>query len=332
MTTRSVSRDIVDTLARLSGAPAVEDADLRGYSRWRAGGTARVAIEPVSAEATQACLSYLADKPFPKVIVGDGSNILFDDAGFDGVVIRIGAAQSAVQFDGEKVRAQAGIWVPQFVHRLCQRGLGGLEHAIGIPGTLGGLVVMNGGSRRLGVGRNLLQARGCDINGVPFERDHAACQFRYRGSTLQDDGLIILEADFAFTPVDRQALRRDMISIMVERRRKFPKNLPNCGSVFLSDPKMYDVVGPPGAAIERAGLKGLKLGDAQISPLHANFIVNLGAAKAGDILGLIHHIRTTVHQQTGFWMDAEVRHIAPDGRIRPAHEAAAKQASTAILA
>lgn len=313
-------------LERLSGGPVVEDADLRRYSRWRAGGKARLAVEPATTQGVRDVLAYLADTSLPRLVVGDGSNILFDDEGFDGVLVRVGQNLSGMRFDGPRVWAEAGVWVPRFVRLLGQRGLAGLEHAIGIPGTLGGLVVMNGGSRRLGVGANIVRARGCDRDGRPFERDHEACQFRYRGSTLQDDGLIILEADFAFTPTERSPLRKDMISIMVERRGKFPKDLPNCGSVFLSDPAMYNVVGPPGAAIERTGLKGLRLGDAQISPLHANFIVNLGAARSDDILGLIHMIRTRVHERTGFWMDCEVRHIAPDGRVRPAHEAAAERA------
>ncbi|CAN7416723.1 UDP-N-acetylmuramate dehydrogenase [Phenylobacterium sp. LjRoot219] len=309
-------------LTRLSGGPVVRDADLRPLSRWRIGGPAALFVEPTSVEAAIATLAYLADKPVPRVVIGDASNILFDDAGFHGVVIRIGRALSAMGIDGRRVHVQGGMWVPQLVRRLGQCGLGGLEHAIGIPGTVGGLIVMNGGSRRKGVGEQLVRARGCDGYGVPFERDHAACQFRYRGSTLQDDGLIILEAEFEFEQADPAFLRRDMISIMVERRGKFPKELPNCGSVFLSDPAMYDVVGPPGKAIETAGLKGRQWGKAQLSPRHANFIVNNGGATSVDVLALIRLARTTVHEQTGFWMDCEVRHIAPDGRVRPAHQAA----------
>ncbi len=324
MMTDSDLRALAGALETLGGAPVVRDADLRRYSRWRVGGRARIVVEPASSEGVRACLAYLADKPVPRIVIGDGSNILFDDAGFDGVVLRVGPALSRMRFDGPKVWAEAGVWVPRFVRLLGQKGLGGLEHAIGIPGTLGGLVVMNGGSRRLGVGLNLTKVRGCDPLGAPFERDHDACQFRYRGSTLQDDGLIVLDADFEFQPVERSPLRQDMISIMVERRGKFPKKLPNCGSVFLSDPAMYKIVGPPGAAIENVGLKGRAFGQAQFSPLHANFIVNNGGATSREILSLVHLARETVHSRTGFWMDCEVRHIAPDGRVRPAHEAAAE--------
>lgn len=327
----SVSAKVVTDLAKLSGAEPIINADLRCYSRWRAGGRAALVIEPVSAGHVRSCLSYLADKPIAKLVIGDGSNLLFDDDGFEGVLLRIGKNLSGMMINGLTARIEAGIWVPQMVRRLGAAGLKGLEHAIGIPGSLGGLIVMNGGSRRQGVGSNIVKVRGCDLQGQPFERDQKDCRFRYRGSTLQDDGLIILEADLKFEASEVEPLRREMIAIMHDRRNKFPKKLPNCGSVFLSDPAMYSVVGPPGAAIERTGLKGKRFGGAQISPLHANFIVNHGTAKAGDILALIHLARITVYEETGFWMDAEVRHVAPDGRIRQAHEAASDHAHGKIL-
>lgn len=322
-----IPAELIEDLTRLSGSKPVVNADLRRYSRWRAGGIAALIIEPISAQHVAACLAYLADKPLPRLVIGDGSNLLFDDGGFNGVLIRIGQNLSGMSVDGLTARVEAGAWVPKMVRRLGAAGLKGLEHAIGIPGSLGGLVVMNGGSRRLGIGRNIVTVRGCDLQGRMFERDHDACQFRYRGSTLQDDGLVILEAELKFERTEIAALRREMIAIMRDRRTKFPKHLPNCGSVFLSDPAMYDVVGPPGAAIERTGLKGRRVGGAQISPMHANFIVNLGSATSADILDLIHLARATVHDRTGFWMDAEVRHVSPDGRVRQAHEAAADRAA-----
>jgi len=323
---------VIADLEGFSGTAPIVDARLADYSRWRVGGRAAALIEPVSRRHVEACLAYLASRDLPNLVIGDGSNILFDDAGFDGVIVRVGPSMSKLMLDGGRVWAEAGIWVPRFVRLLGQRGLAGLEHAIGIPGTLGGLVIMNGGSRRLGVGRNIVRVGGCDLRGKPFERTGEECDFRYRGSTLQDDQLIVLDATFSFEQVERSPLRQDMISIMTERRNKFPKKLPNCGSVFLSDPAMYKIVGPPGAAIERAGLKGTARGGAQISPMHANFIVNNGNASSRDILGLIHLIRTTVHHQTGFWMDCEVRHVAPDGRVRPAHLPAAEAEEENALA
>jgi UDP-N-acetylmuramate dehydrogenase len=113
-----------------------------------------------------------------------------------------------------------------------------------------------------------------------------------------------------------------MRKTLSSRRKKFPRKFPNCGSVFVSNPKMYDLVGPPGFAIEKVGLKGLKKGNAQISELHANFIVNLGGASSNDVLYLIFQARKKVNESTNFWMDCEARYISPNGEICKAHEKA----------
>lgn len=304
-----------------------ENADLRLWARWRIGGPAACLVEPASAADVAVVMRRLADADVPVLVIGDGSNLLFDDAGFDGVVVRIGRNLSSVSFDGLRVRVEAGMWMPHFVRELGRHGLSGLEHAIGIPGTVGALVYMNGGSQRKGVGSNVVAVRGCDRQGRPFERSAEACAFSYRHSSLQDDDGVVLEVDFALSARDPGAMRREMVAILADRRRKFPKSLPNCGSVFLSNPSMYDVVGPPGAAIERVGLKGTRHGGAEISARHANFIVNLGGATSADVLELIRLARTRVHEATGFWMDCEVRHVAPNGVVVPAHVTAMGAAS-----
>lgn len=313
---------LAQQLASALSAPVQQNVDLRAHCWWRVGGTGRLLVEPRTANEVVTCLRILSGSDVPRLVIGDGSNLLFDDDGFSGVLVRIGRRLSGLRIDGLHVRAEAGHWVPRLVRDLGRHGLSGLEHAIGIPGTLGGLVMMNGGSQRKGVGSQVTAVRGCDLSGNPFEKPHSECRFRYRGSTLQDDGLIVLEADFEMASGDPATMRREMVAILADRRRKFPKSLPNCGSVFLSDPAMYATVGPPGAAIERVGLKGLRSGDAQISPLHANFIVNLGQARSVDILTLIRRARLDVHRATGFWMDCEVRYVSPDGRVVPAHVAA----------
>ncbi len=310
-----------DAVASICKGRVLRNVDLRRLSWWRIGGTGRLLVEPSGAAETQACLAALATTGIPVLVIGDGSNLLFDDAGFDGVIVRIGRSMSGMTIKGTDVSAEAGIWVPHFVGRLGRAGLTGLEHAIGIPGTLGGLVIMNGGSQRKSVGTQIRLVTGVDMSGQPFELAGAACSFRYRGSMLQDRGLIVMRTDFTLQRGEPERIRREMLAILGDRRRKFPKKQPQCGSVFLSDPAMYDKVGPPGAAIERLGMKGLRIGDAQISPMHANFFVNLGNAGSADMLALIRTARQRVHDATGFWMNCEVRHVAPDGQVRPAHTA-----------
>lgn len=294
------------------------DAPLSALSQWRIGGRASVVVSPATREQTAAVMAVLAKSDVPRLVIGGGSNLLFDDAGFDGVIVRIGSAMSRITVDGDVVSAEAGAWVPWFVRTALRHGLAGCEHAIGIPGTMGGLVLMNGGSQRKGIGEQLIDVTVADGEGAIRTLDHAACQFSYRHSALQTMDVVIVGARFRYAPGDPKALRKTALKILVDRSRKFPRKLPNCGSVFLSDPKMYDVVGPPGLAIERVGLKGARIGDAEISPMHANFIVNRGAARSADVLGLIQMAKSEVLSQTGFSMACEVRHVSPKGVVQPA--------------
>lgn len=294
---------------------------LATLSRWRIGGPADAVVTPRSPESLAKVLGWLRARALPFVIVGDGSNMLFDDAGFRGVVLRVGRAFGTFEARSDGfVRAGAGVWVPSFVRRLIDRGLAGAVHAIGIPGTLGGLVVMNGGSQRRGIGEHVTAVEALDAQGriVRFTREQL--DFAYRASALQKNGAVVLSVEFRFGTADPRSLRREAIEILAGRRAKFPKVRANCGSVFVSDPKLYSLIGPPGLAIEKAGLKGLSRGDAQFSPDHANFIVNNGHARSADVLALVAEARCRVHALTGIAMDAEVRHLDPYGRVRPAHE------------
>ena len=313
-----------DVLARLEGllspAEIATGVPLAGLGRWRIGGPADVVVTPRTAQALGRTLRAVAETGAPHIVIGDGSNLLFDDGGFRGVVVRVGRAFSGVRFGADGVvDAGAGLWMPSFVRRVIDAGLAGAVHAIGIPGTLGGLVTMNGGSQRRGIGENVVHVDALDRMGEPHRLDHRALEYGYRSSRLQRGDLVVVAARLRFAPGDRHAMRREAISILAARRAKFPKIRANCGSVFVSDPKLYSLMGPPGEAIERAGLKGLAIGDAQISPEHANFIVNNGRARAADVLALIRIARDRVAELSGIAMDAEVRHLAPDGTIRPAH-------------
>ena len=293
---------------------------LSTLGRWRIGGPADIVVTPSSAEALARTLQIVSDGKTRHLVIGDGSNLLFDDQGFRGVVIRVGRAFGGFeQRDGGIVDAGAGLWMPSFVRRLIDVGLAGAVHAIGIPGTLGGLVTMNGGSQRRGIGENIVYVDVLDRGGVAHRLDHAELEYSYRSSRLQRGDLVVVSARLRFAPGDSHAMRREAISILAARRAKFPKIRANCGSVFVSDPKLYALIGPPGEAIERAGLKGLAIGDAQISPEHANFIVNNGRARAADVLALIRLARRRVADLSGIAMDAEVRHLAPDGTVRAAH-------------
>jgi UDP-N-acetylmuramate dehydrogenase len=186
---------------------------------------------------------------------------------------------------------------------------------------------MNGGSNRRSILENVTAVELINKKGE-IEIEYADnLPFSYRTSPFQNDGRIVARVTLQLAKAERKIVRADMRKILASRRKKFPRKLPNCGSVFLSDPKMYDVIGPPGFAIEKVGLKGTQQGMAQISPLHANFIVNLGGASSDDVLFLIALARSEVFKNTQFLMDCEARYVSPNGDIIQAHVKADKDYS-----
>jgi UDP-N-acetylmuramate dehydrogenase len=270
------------------------DAPLADHNSWQIGGPADLLIEPETIAQVARVVSFARRHEIPLMVIGQGTNLLFDDSGLRGIVLKLGERFSRVEISGNKIVAEAGAWVPGLARKAMLAGLSGLEHTIGIPGTLGGLVLMN---------------------------NHDECAFSYRRSALQGSGAVVVKAELECEKQEPQCIRRLMLEDLRERRRKFPRKQPNCGSVFLSTSEMHASVGPPGKVIEDAGLKGVRIGKAEVSHQHANFIVNLGGATSEDVLSLIAHIRKVVHERIGFELSCEVRYVSPTGDIIPAHQA-----------
>lgn len=294
---------------------------LCNYTTWKIGGPADVLIEPSGIEGFVRLLEFIREKGIPYIVIGDGSNVLFADEGFRGAVIRIGRAMSRVTINGPRICAQAGIAVPRLARLAGAAGLCGIEHTSGIPGTLGGLAAMNGGSLRQSIGDVIERVQCVDESGRVIELAQGECDFSYRHSLFLSKPWIITDVVMKLRQEDRDEILGRMLHILRERRSKFPRRLPNCGSVFKSDAALHEKCGPPGWIIEQLGFKGFCVGGAQVSRQHANFIINTGHATAADILKLIDIIRKKAHERMGVWLECEVRYIYPDGRIVQAHEA-----------
>ena len=318
-------RELASELRARYGIDAVGRAvPLAMLGRWRIGGPADLVLTPRSGPMLAAMIGALRSAGARYVVIGDGSNMLFDDAGYRGAIVRIGRAMSGIRRVGEvELEAGAGAWVPAFVHRTIGWGLGGAVHAIGIPGSLGGLVAMNGGSQRRGIGERVVEVAVIDRDGTERRIAGQALGFGYRRSALQDSGCVVISARFRFERANPTALRREAIAMLAARRAKFPRVGANCGSVFVSDPALYATLGSPGVAIEATGLKGRAIGGARIAREHANFIVNEGGATARDVLALIALARNAVAARSGITMAAEVRFLPAYGIPVPAHEALA---------
>lgn len=310
-----LSRQDILLLQKLCPDGVTQDVDLASISRWRIGGRARLVVEPASVAQLAALRRFFHERRTAHIVIGLTTNLLFDDEGLDVPCLRIGSRMSKMQIDEWEIGAEAGTWVPALALAGMRAGLTGLEHTCGIPATLGGLIFMNGGSQRKGIGTNVVSVESVGPDGAIIHRAGDDCKFAYRYSVYQENDEVISSVRLRLGTASRASIRSTMRAILKDRSRKFPRKQPNCGSVFKSSPAMYDEVGPPGAVIERLGMKGLRCGGAQISPQHANFIVNTGGARSEDVLSLIAQISDRVFDETGFRMEAEARHILPDGSV-----------------
>lgn len=298
------------------------DIPLSKVSRWKIGGVADVVVTPRNVEELACLRKWIHEKSLPSVVIGATSNLLFADEGLRAIVIHIGAPLSDYAIDGCHVVAQTGIWVPKLARKAMLAGLGGLEHTCGIPGTLGGLIYMNGGSQRKGIGNNITYVKSVDERGGVIVREAHECHFSYRGSVFQTLNEIVVEVSLRLDRLrTKNNIRSDMLNIMRSRRKKFPQKLANCGSVFKSNPAMYEAFGAPGSLIEKFGLKGMSIGGASVSQHHANFIINTGGATASDVLRLIERMSLVVFKETGYRMDVEALYVSSMGEIMPADKA-----------
>ena len=299
---------------------ASRDVDLGAISQWRIGGLASLVLRPRSTSQISRLRAAMHDLGLHHMVIGQTSNLLFSDQGLAVPCLQVGPWFGEQTWHGDTVTVEAGAWVPGLARNIMQNSLTGAEHICGIPGTLGGLIVMNGGSQRRGIGENVVWVESVDAWGKIHRLSQAECGFDYRRSKFQTSDQVVTRACLRFEPGNRREIRAKMLSILADRRRKFPRKQPNCGSVFKSNPAHYSDYGPPGKIIENLGFKGRRRGDALVSPHHANFIVNSGAATARDVIGLIRDISNAVLQNTGHLMETEVIFVTPDGRMIPADQ------------
>jgi UDP-N-acetylmuramate dehydrogenase len=301
------------------------DAPLASLSTYRLGGRARAVIEPTSLATLSKARAQLHAGGWTEVLLGDGSNVLFDDAGLDGFAVRIGSALGAVRREGNVVIAEAGVAMARLARWTVKQGLAGLEDLAGVPGRLGGMVVMNGGCFRQKIGERVAAVTAVDRDGTLREFSGAECCFDYRHSRFLDEPgrWAIASVRLRLGAESPAVLAGRMLEILRERRARFPRYRlePNCGSVFKNLPEMHAAFGPPGRVVEETGCKGWREGGAMVSRQHANFITAGPGATTADVLRLIDRVRTAVRQRTGIDMQCEVRHVGCDGTIRPAHEA-----------
>ncbi|KEF42387.1 MAG: UDP-N-acetylenolpyruvoylglucosamine reductase [Cyanobium sp. CACIAM 14] len=281
---------------------------LREYTTWKVGGPAEWFAEPGDQEELIAHAAWAAGTGVPFRCIGAGSNLLIADAGLAGLTLCNRRLQgSRLDPDQGWVEAEAGEPIPTLARKAARSGLRGLEWAVGIPGTVGGAVVMNAGAQGGCTAEWLHSVRVLDPRRpkVPFELPASALDFAYRHSRLQEEPLLVLSARFRLEAGhDPAAVTARTSANLQSRTSTQPYQQPSCGSVFRNPEPLK-----AGRLIEALGLKGVSIGEAQVSPIHANFIVNTGAATAADIDALIRLVQERVLAARGIELHPEVKRL-----------------------
>lgn len=285
--------------------PVMADAPLAPYTSFRIGGPATLLAAPAECEDLKRALAFAAAEGLPVQVLGGGSNTLVRDGGFRGLAIRLDAFQR-LERRGDAVAAGAGVRVSRLLAFCCRHGLAGLEILSGVPGTVGGAVWGNAGAWGGTVADALAAVELVTAAGE--ERTLSRCEipFRYRAAGLPAGSVVTL-ATFALTPGDAAAIRRRISGNLVRRNASQPVEFRSAGSIFKNPPGGY-----AGRLVERVGLKGTRIGNAMISAKHGNYIVNLGGARAADVLALVELARERVREAAGVDLELEIKVVGVD--------------------
>jgi len=279
------------------------DVPMSRYTSLCVGGPADALARPADRPELARLLGICATRRLPHHVIGAGFNTLVLDGGLDGVAIQLGRLRGLAERPSGAIRAEAGVSHSQITRFCAQRGLSGLEFAAGIPGSVGGWVAMNAGVPQREIKDLVREIEVLSPSGRTRRRiGRSALRFCYRALRGLAPGSVVVSALFGISLSSPGDVRSEVERLLSRRTESQPLNVPSCGSVFKNPAGDY-----AGRLIEAAGLKGQRVGNAQISPLHANFIANLGGASASDVLALIEHTRKTVEAHAGVRLIPEVR-------------------------
>ena len=275
---------------------------LSGHSTFRIGGPADWFVRPDSPEKLVSTVEICKQYETPYYFMGNGSNILFGDAGYRGVVIDISALDPQLTCEDAVVSVSAGCGLGRLCIFARDRGLSGLEFAYGIPGTVGGAVYMNAGAYGGEAKDVLLDATILEQDGTVHTVPAEDLELTYRHSKLEETGACVLTARFRLTPGNPDEIRAQMDKLMQQRRDKQPLDKPSAGSTFKRPQGAFAA-----ALIDQCGLRGFRVGGAAISEKHCGFAVNLGGATCADVESLCDQVAAIVKEKTGYTLEKEIR-------------------------
>lgn len=296
-----------ERLTRLVSTPPQFNVPLASHTTLRVGGPGDALVFATTLEELKRVVLFCRERQLPLFVLGEGSNLIVRDGGIRGVVLRLEGQLQRISFNTTKVTVGGGAYLPHLLVRAAQRGLSGLECCTGVPGSLGGALISNAGTADEFIGDLVQSVTVLTDDGEVKELTRDDLRFGYRWSNLPEHGRIVVSAVLALRPDDPAAIMERVRRRLSYRVRTQPVNQPCAGCIFKNPPGLQ-----AGRLLDAAGLKGTRIGDAQVSPIHANFIVNLGKATAKDILKLAEHMRQTVHDRFGILLDYEVQIVGDE--------------------
>lgn len=282
---------------------------LKKHSTFRIGGNADVLVAPQNLLQIKLLFAYIKENSIPYTVIGNGSNLLFSDDGFRGIVVKIGSEFSGIESTltdkGMILNVKAGTLLSRLAAFACENSLTGLEFASGIPGSVGGAILMNAGAYDGEISQVLVESTYFDIKKMSVgTKSYEMHDFSYRHSSYEDDGLIILSGRFILKNGNKDDILLKMKDLNSRRISKQPLEFPSAGSTFKRPAGLY-----AGKLIEDAGLKGFSIGGAQVSEKHCGFVINKGGATCSDVINVIKYVKSAVFDKFGVVLETEVKII-----------------------
>lgn len=295
--------DFFQTLGQVLRAEQIRVREpMSRHTTFRAGGPADYYVEPETRQELAAVLDLCRQWGMPYYILGNGSNLLVGDKGYRGVMVALGKPWAEVEAEGCKIRAGAGALLSAAARLALKENLTGMEFASGIPGTVGGAVVMNAGAYGSELSDVLGQVMALTPEGQVQRFSSAELELGYRTSCVCSRRYVVLEAEFILSVGERAAIRQRMEELAARRRARQPLEYPSAGSTFKRPPGYF-----AGKLIQEAGLSGFSVGDAQVSEKHCGFVINRGEAAASDILMVCREVQSRVLEYSGVELELEVK-------------------------
>lgn len=299
-----MNNTIFDRLEMASFANSIQyNIPLKNFTTMRVGGPADCFLEAENEKQVAQAIAFAQKEEIPFLLIGNGSNMVISDHGFHGIVIHLGKEMAEVKCEGIRITAQAGALLPVVSRLAAENGLSGLEFAAGIPGSVGGAAVMNAGAYG-GEMKQVVESVRVIADGEIKTLSIDEMNYGYRHSVLMEKPWTVLSVTFHLDKGNKDEILAVMADLNARRRKKQPIQYPSSGSFFKRPEGHF-----AGALIQNAGLKGFSVGGAQVSELHAGFVINTGDATANDIYRLMHHVQNAVKSQFDVCLEPEVRMI-----------------------